>query len=86
MKVSKHNFDKLRRELANIGSLFQRKMGKSPNTEFEQELLEELNAFNGEYFPTLDFKRKEKFSKNSKLQVVLVLKEQQLTSLVMQQA
>ena len=58
MKVSKHNFSKLRDELARIGQSFQQKINKSANTEFEQALLEELNIFNSKYFPTPGFKKK----------------------------
>ena len=58
VKVEKCDTNGLRDELSRIGSLFQQKIYNAPNIEFEKELLEELNVFNKNHFPTPDFKRK----------------------------
>lgn len=58
IKTSKHNFINLCKELDRIGFALRRKIQESSNTEFEQELLEELRIFNEKYFPSPDFKRK----------------------------
>lgn len=57
-KVSRHNFFKLQDEIDQIDSVFQQKIERSENRDFEQELLGELSVFNGEYFPSPDFKKK----------------------------
>lgn len=57
-KVSKHNLEKLQREIERINASFQRRVARSTNMAFEQELLDKLNVFNSNYFPSPDFKRK----------------------------
>ncbi|QMU55908.1 MAG: site-specific DNA-methyltransferase [Candidatus Mycalebacterium zealandia] len=56
-KVSKHNLNKLQKEIDEIRLSFERRIKRSKNRNFEQELLEELNIFNSKYFPSPDFKK-----------------------------
>lgn len=58
MKVGKVNFQDLHNEIQRITNLLKEFIFQSNNTQFENELLEELNVFNKAYFPSPEFKIK----------------------------
>ncbi len=58
VKVSKVDFKDLNNELTRITNALREFISQNNNTQFENELLEELNAFNKAYFPSPEFKIK----------------------------
>lgn len=56
IKVQKHNIQKLYYELKRISDLFSEFVYNSKAVLFEEELLQELNSFNNEFFPSPEFK------------------------------
>ncbi|MFI3240430.1 MAG: DNA methyltransferase [Bacteroidales bacterium] len=57
-KLSSVDLDRLNSEITRIGNALIDFTSKNHVTEFEQELLSELNNFNSKYFPVPEFKRK----------------------------
>jgi hypothetical protein len=58
VKIAKVDFTDLQNELDKITKELKNFISKSNNIQFEQELLEELNVFNKEHFPSPEFKIK----------------------------
>ncbi len=58
VKVSKVDFKDLNNELERITNALKEFIFQNNNTQFENELLEELNTFNKKYFPSPEFKIK----------------------------
>ena len=58
VKIGKVDFDDLNKELQRITLALKDFIKNHNNTQFENELLEELNVFNKKYFPSPDFKIK----------------------------
>jgi len=58
VKIAKVDFDELQRELNKITIKLKEFISQSNNTQFEKELLEELNTYNKIYFPSPEYKIK----------------------------
>ncbi len=58
LKIEKHNLLDIQNEILNITKALKIFISKLGVFEFEEKLLEELNEFNAEYFPSPDFKYK----------------------------
>ncbi|MCD4773558.1 MAG: site-specific DNA-methyltransferase [Bacteroidales bacterium] len=58
VKVGKVDFQDLNNELKRISNSLKEYISQNKNTQFETELLEELNTFNKKYFPSPEFKVK----------------------------
>ncbi len=58
VKLAKVDFQDLHREVKSMTRALQAFAHANPNTPFENELLEALNVFNKDYFPSPDFKIK----------------------------
>jgi len=58
VKVSRADFQDLHNEISRITNLLKEFISKKNNLNFENELLEELNIFNKQYFPSPEFKIK----------------------------
>lgn len=56
VKVAEVDFDDLQREIASITTFLREYISTKNNTQFENELLEKLNAFNKNYFPSPEYK------------------------------
>lgn len=57
-KVSRYDFDDIQKEVKRISGVLTQHLQHSRSIEFEQRLLEELNTFNGKYFPAPEYKYK----------------------------
>ena len=58
VKIGKVDFEDLKTELKNITVSLKEFISKNNNSQFENELLEELNIFNKKYFPSPEYKIK----------------------------
>ena len=58
VKIGKVDFYNLQKELERITTALREFISKNNNSQFENELIEELNVFNRKYFPSPDFKIK----------------------------
>lgn len=58
VKVGKVDFEDLKKEIKNITLSLKEFISKNNNSQFENELLNELNVFNKKYFPSPDYKIK----------------------------
>lgn len=60
IKVHKHDLGEIYREISQISKVLKRFLTEQKTIAFENELLEKLNVFNGEFFPVPEYKYKVK--------------------------